>query len=239
MSSTTDIFGLAFKDYLGGETEEEIIVNIDKFGDDELPVSYFFRDYNAMPLWEQMVLDVCRGKVLDAGAGAGSHALYLQEKGLEVTAVDVSEGAVLCMQQRGVKNAVCMDFYKLPTEKYDTILFLMNGAGMAQKIHMLQTLLEKAAGMLNPDGAIFLESTDLLYMFEEEDGSAMIDLAGDYYGEVVYTLRYKQYSGEPFPWLFVDFDNLKYIAGQAGLQCQEFFRGETDNFVAKLTLPKL
>jgi len=235
MNNTLDIFGLAYSDYLNGHTYENILVDINIGDTEELPVSYFFRDYPQMPHWEQMVLDECRGKVLDVGAGAGSHSLYLQQKGLEVKAIDISAGAVACMKARGIKNAVVEDYFTMADGNYDTILFLMNGAGVAQKLDNLFGLLDKASHLLAPNGAIYLESTDLLYMYEEEDGSAMIDLAGDYYGEIEYRLQYKEFVGEPFPWLFVDFENLSYIALQAGLECELFYRGETDNYIAKLT----
>jgi SAM-dependent methyltransferase len=230
-----DIFGLAFADFLKGRTQEIILVDTDISEREELPVNYFFRYFAQMPPWEQQVLNACRGKVLDVGAGAGSHALYLQKAGLEVTAVDISEGAVECMLKRGVKDARMADFFSLEEEgNMDTILFLMNGAGLAQKLDNLSGMLKKASRLLAPQGCIYLESTDLIYLFREEDGSVMIDLAGDYYGEITYHLHYKSHSGKPFPWLFVDFENLSDKAAEAGLACELFYRDQTDNYVAKL-----
>lgn len=232
MPQHPDIFGLAFGDYLAGEVQQKIRVEIDLFGEEELDVAYFFRDYEQMPEWEQLVLDRCSGKILDVGAGAGSHALWLQNKGLDVTAIDISPGGVECMLKRGLENARMQDFFTLKKEKFDNILFLMNGAGMAQKLENLQAMLEHALQMLNPDGCIYLESTDLLYMYEDEEGAAMINLAGEYYGEVTYRLGYKHWEGEPFSWLFVDYENLSYLAELAGLDCESIYRGDTDNFVA-------
>ncbi len=139
------------------------------------------------------------------------------------------------MLRRGVKNAFEEDFFSLNNKKFDTILFLMNGAGMAQKIHRLQKMLEKAASLLTPAGSIYIESTDLLYMYEDEDGSALINLAGEYYGEVVYQLEYKNLKGKPFPWLFVDYENLSYIAELVDLECEMIYRGELFNYIARLT----
>lgn len=234
MTQENDIFGLAFSDYLAGNTTENILVDINISETEELPAAYFFRDYKQMPEWEKKVLKVCKGKILDVGAGAGSHALYLQNKGHDVTAIDVSPGGVACMKQRGIEKALLQDFYTLPEGKYDTILFLMNGAGMARTIDNLATLLRHAAGLLAKGGNIYLESTDLLYMYEDEDGSVMIDLAGKYYGEIIYQLQYKDNIGEPFPWLFVDFENLCHIAELESLHCDAFYRGVNDNFIARL-----
>ncbi len=238
MKKSIDIFGLAFEDYLKGQKDESILVDINISETEILPVSYFFRAYSQMPEWEQRTLDVCRGNILDVGAGAGSHALYLKEKGFDVTAIDVSPGAVKCMKQRGIEKAQEADFFSFTDHQYDTILFLMNGTGMAQTLDKLTALLRHAAGLLAPGGKIYLESTDLLYMYEEEDGSVMIDLTGDYYGEIVYQLQYKNHRGEPFKWLFVDYENLSNVASLAGLDCELFYQGENDNFIARLSLPE-
>lgn len=235
MPDQPDIFGLAFLDYLQGQTQEHILVKINISEPEELPVSYFFRNYKQMPAWEKLVMKQCSGRVLDAGAGAGTHALYLQNRGMDVTAIDLSPGAVACMQQRGIKKAFHADFLSFQNGQFDTILFLMNGAGMAQYLNQLAPLLRHAKSLLSPKGSIFVESTDLLYMYEdEEDGSVAINLAGNYYGEIVYQLEYKQWIGKPFDWLFVDFENLADAADLVGLDCQMIYEGKTDNFIARL-----
>lgn len=229
-----DIFGLAFNDYRKGNTDKSIRVEIDISEAEELPVAYFFRSFEQMPEWEQKTLSACQGRVLDVGAGAGSHSLYLQEKGLDVTAIDLSPGAVACMIERGLKQVSAANFFQFEDGRFDTILFLMNGAGMAEKIDKLPGLLKRAASMLTPRGVIYIESTDLLYMFEDDDGSVMIDLAGAYYGEITYHLSYGKAKGAPFPWLFVDYENLADAANGSGLSCELFYRGDTDNYVACL-----
>ncbi len=230
-----DIFGLAFQDFLAGNTQGKILVDSNVSEQEELPVAYFFRDYKEMPPWEQLVMDESRGRVLDAGAGAGSHALYLQQKGLDVTAIDISPGSIACMKERGVEKAVMQDFMKLEDEKFDTLLFLMNGTGIAGRIEKLPTMLKQCACLLSENGTVYMESTDLLYLFKEEDGSAAINLAGDYYGEIIYQLYYKDVKGDPFRWLFVDYENLAFMAREQGLHAEPVYRGENDNYVVKLT----
>lgn len=231
-----DIFGKAFRDYLDGDTQAVIKVYLDVTEPDELPVAYFFRTYEKMPVWEQIALDACRGKILDAGAGAGAHALALQQKGLEVVALDISPGAVEIMKSRGVKYAVCQDFLQFKEGGFDTLLFLMNGAGMAANLQGLQRLFRHARKWLNPGGQILVESTDLIYLFEEEDGSYCIPVGNHYYGEVVYQLEYKGRKAKPFHWLFVDPDNLTNAAQKEGFSVEFLFLGEDHNFVAKLVL---
>ncbi len=234
--SEPDIFGLAFSDYMSGKSGGVIQVITDLSEPEELAVGYFFRPVERMPYWERLVLDRCRGKVLDAGAGAGCHALALQDKGLEVVAIDRSEGAVEVMRQRGVKHAHMLDFFQFSEGGFDTILFLMNGAGMAGTLGGLKKLLTHAKRLLHPEGTIYLESTDLMYLYQQDDGSVMIPLGEKYYGELQYQLGYKEHLARPFPWLFVDPDSLDHIAGQCGMQTKIIFQGEEYNYVAEMGL---
>ena len=211
-----------------------MIVAIDFGVPEELPVQYFFRPFGQMPVYEKKVLRACRGRVLDVGAGTGSHTLYLQNKGFDVTAIDISQGGIDCMKERGVQKAIKADILKFADGTYDTILFLMNGIGMAQTLRKLSKLLRHVATMLNSGGMIYIESTDLAYMYEEDDGSVMINLSAKYYGEATYQLTYNGIRSKPFRWLFVDFDNLCGAAAGAGLACKMFYKGKSGNYIASL-----
>ena len=229
--------GEALEAYLNGETKAAITVISDITEDDVIPVSYLFRNFNEMPEIEQIALKKCNGNVLDIGAGAGSHALYLQQKGLHVTALDISLKAVLVMKKRGVENAIAADFWQFQSaEKFDTILLLMNGIGLAGKLEKLPEFFSHLKNLLNPSGKILLESSDLLYMFEEEDGSVVLDLNGTYYGEVQYQMAFQGKKGFPFPWLFVDFPLLADAAAEAGFQAEMLYEGENSEYLAELTL---
>ncbi len=212
------------------------MVHLDVSEPEELPVSYFFRTFEKMPKWEQIALDSCYGRVLDAGAGAGAHALVLLQKGFEVAAIDLSEGAVEIMIERGVPNAACNDFFKFKEPGFDTILFLMNGAGMARKLTGLKKLFAHAKKLLNPGGQILLESTNLIYMFEEEDGSYLLPMNHNYYGEVTYQLEYKGVKGKPFHWLFVDYQTLAQVAQNQGYSFELLYLGQTHNYLARLAI---
>ena len=231
-----DVFGDAFRDFLRGETAAVIDVKINRELQEELPVSYFFRDYARMPEWERLVLDQCKGRILDVGAGAGAHALVLQSVGLDVTAIDLSSGAVEAMKRRGVKDARCEDYFLFSETGYDAILFLMNGIGLAGSLEGLDRVLEHARRLLSPTGVIYLESTDLIYMYEQEDGSYLIPAGDHYYGDVSYLLTYKKRKASPFAWLFVDPDNLERSAAQNGFSTEMIWHGENHNYVARLAL---
>src|SRR5690606_32243831 len=159
-------------------------------------------------------LALCKGTVLDVGAGSGCHSLILQDKKIPIKAIDTSKGAVQVMIERGI-GAQQLDFYKV-AEKYDTLLFLMNGVGIAGTLSELPKFLNHTKSLLNPNGQILLDSSDIAYMFEEEDGSKWMDLNSSYYGEVIYQMEYKSNCTPKFNWLFVDYQKLAATAKKCG-----------------------
>ncbi|SDK66347.1 Methyltransferase domain-containing protein [Catalinimonas alkaloidigena] len=230
-----DPMGQAIRDFWQGQADDAIVVTSDRADDDEIPVAYLFRTWDEMPPLEQEALRACRGRVLDVGAAAGSHALWWQAQGGAVTALDYSPLAVEVMQQRGVHDARAMRFEDLHDETYDTVLMLMNGAGLAGTLGRLPAFLQHAATLLQPGGQILLDSADILYLYEEEDGSYYLDLNDRYYGEMRYQMQYKDARSKPFSWLFVSYDLLEDAAHAAGLHCECLAEGDTDNYLARLT----
>jgi hypothetical protein len=129
---------------------------------------------------------------------------------------------------------ICSDIYQLSECQFDTILLLMNGAGIGETITGLEKLLVHVKTLLTEKGQILIDSTDIKYLFEEEDGSVWIDLANDaYYGEMEYEVKYKK-SVTKFKWLFIDFDKLKKVAKKAGLNCILIESGENHDYLAQL-----
>ncbi|UOQ99761.1 class I SAM-dependent methyltransferase [Hymenobacter sp. 5317J-9] len=232
MTTTTapDILGQALLDYHHGQAKATVTVHCNVADDEPLPAAYFFRTVLQMPELERQALDESRGRVLDLGAGAGCHSLELQSRGFEVKAVDVSAGAVQVMAERGVLAVARHDLFAPlpPTERpYDTILLLMNGLGLTGTLEGLDKFLAHARVLLAPGGQILATSSDVRYLYEDEDGALLLNLNGPYYGEVRYTLSYKGQEGEPFPWLFIDAALLNDAAEAAGYTAD--FIGEDDN----------
>ncbi len=238
MKKELDVFGLAMKDYLNGERGQIIHVDTTYTEDEELPVDYLFRSEEELPEYEKLALTHCKGRILDVGAGAGCHTKILHEKGFDVLALDYAPFTVELLEKQQLP-AICEDFYQFKDAKpFDTLLFLMNGIGMAHTLEGLKPLLEKAKSLLSEEGQILLESSDILYLFEEEDGSYLIDLNGAYYGELEYFLTYKDVQAEPFPWLYVGYEILQDHAEQVGLACEILFLSDEGNYIAKLTHKK-
>src|SRR5690606_21671694 len=122
---------------------------------------YLFRSYDEMPAIEQKALDLAKGNILDVGCGAGSHSLYLQEKGFDVLGIDTSEGAIEVCKLRGLQKAECIDFLTLDNKQFDTILLLMNGTGIFQNLDNTSKYLQHLKSLLNPKGQILIDSSDL------------------------------------------------------------------------------
>ncbi|MBG8554802.1 class I SAM-dependent methyltransferase [Hymenobacter guriensis] len=206
--------------------------------DEALPASYFFRSLWEMPELERLALDECQGRVLDLGAGAGCHALELQSRGFLVKAVDVSVGAVQTMQARGVREVACHELFAVPAEAggYDTLLMLMNGLGLVGTLEGLERFLVFARTLLAPGGQILATSSDISYLYEDEEGALVFDLNGPYYGEVEYTMSYQSETGAAFSWLFADASILQDYAEAAGYEVEFLAEDEQQQYLVRLTL---
>jgi len=233
-----DLFGKAIFDFYTKNSPEDIITETSISEEDEMSVEYLFRSYNEMPKIEQKALQLAKGKILDVGCGAGSHALSLQnERSLDVTAIDISEKAIETCRLRGIKNAKVENILDFDGEKFDTILLLMNGTGIFGQLKNCNSYLTKLKSLLNPGGQILIDSSDIIYMFDEdEDGGKWIPSENDYYGELVFNITYKGEKEEPFDWLYLDYNTLQNAAIANDLNCELVLEGEHYDYLARLTI---
>jgi len=231
-----DLMGRAIWDYYYQQNPEDLQTETSISELDDLPVSYLFRDYQEMNALEKKALDLSFGKVLDVGSGAGSHSLYLQnERKLEVTALDISPKSIEICKARGVKNAICEDLLQFSEKNFDTVLLLMNGTGIFQSLEDIDQYLQKLKSLVAENGQILIDSTDILYMYDQdEDGGVLVPATG-YYGELDYYLHYKGESELPMKWLYLDFDTLENAAIANGFKIQKIEQLE-DSYLAQLTL---
>lgn len=228
-----DLFGKALLDFYNGNTSEDIITSTNISEEDTLPLDYLFREYTEMPKIEKEALKLAKGHILDVGCGAGSHSLYLQEKGENVKAIDLSKGAIEVCKKRGVLNAELLPILE-EKETFDTILLLMNGTGIFQTLKALPEYLTHLKSLLNTNGQILIDSTDIKYMYEDEDGGFWQDLNSGYYGELDYFLKYKDEEESPMKWLYLDFSTLVIACASVGLNCEKVAEGEHFDYLAKL-----
>jgi len=232
----SDILGNALLDYYNGNYSEDIITESTISEEDELPSSYLFRSYDEMPVIEQKALALCKGKTLDIGCGSGSHSLYLQnEKKLTIDAIDISKGASEVTKLRGVHNTFQKNLFEVK-KTYDTLLLLMNGIGICGKLERINLFLQHLKGLLNKNGQILLDSSDISYMFEQDEEGGFWVNPDEYYGEVEFTMSYKGEKSETFDWLYLDFNTLQNACHANGLACELIQEGEHFDFLAKLTI---
>ncbi len=236
LSAANDPMGAAISDYFRGHKTDRLRVFSSLFDEDEIPVKELFRPFNRMSALERTALKLATGRILDVGAGSGCHTLALQEAKKEVHAIDISSLAVDVMKQRGVEHAYQVNLFDEHfCGTYDTILMLMNGSGIIGRLENLPAFFFRMKQLLRPGGCVLMDSSDLKYLFEEEDGSFLIDLAGNYYGEIDFHMQYREITGEPFDWLYIDFDTLSLHAEANGFRAELIAEGNHYDYLARLT----
>jgi len=198
------------------------------------PTELFFRGYEDFSVMDELGCAEARGRILDAGAGAGCISLFLQnEMGKEVTAMDISEHCVTIMKELGVRDARHGNLFDLREEKFDTILFLMNGIGFVGNLDGLDRFLKHAKQLLEPGGQLIFDSSDL--KFADIGGANLRGGPGNYYGEVQYHMEYKGVKGNSYQWLYIDPETLLKYAKSNGYQMEILLEAEDGYYFTRLT----
>ena len=226
--------GRAIAEYWKTKTADKLRVFSPMFEEDEIPLTTLFRSYEDMPKIERKALDMAKGRILDVGAASGCHSLVIQERGLDVTAIDISPLSVETMKERGVKKVIEQNFFTLEGQ-YDTILMLMNGIGIVGTLERMPELFRQLDKILAPGGQVLCDSSDISYVFEDEEG--IIDIPDEigYYGEQSFRMQYKDTIGEPFNWLYIDADTLRQMAESCEYAVEVIAKGEHYDYLAKIT----
>lgn len=227
---------LAMQAYFEGRTDAAITVYDDYGGRDSHPIAYFFRGPAEFPPMESKALSLCRGRVLDVGAGSGCHSLVLQDRGFDVCALEIVPELADIMRRRGVKNVHCGDLFDFAPQPFDTVLMLMNGLEVAGSLSGLERLLAHLQTLVATGGQVVADSTDLCVTHGIDAGETERE-DGRYVGEVVYQLEFDGTKGPPFPRLYVDPDTLGEFAQRSGWQVEIIAHGEGGGYLARLTRP--
>ena len=235
-----DLFGQAMLDYQTQNNSENIFTSTNISDTDQMETAYLFRTFDAMPKLERHALEFARGKTLDVGCGAGSHALHLQDqKNLQTFAIDTSALAIQTCVLRDVQHAFVKNIFDLVPNDFglfDTILLLMNGTGICGKLSNIDHFLQKLTSLLVPDGQILIDSSDIAYMYDKDKrGAPIVDDNSKYYGELEFTVTYKKQTSKPFDWLFLDFKKLDETCKKNKLSCELLLKGEHYDYLAKIT----
>lgn len=219
--------GAALRDFLAGSLDAEVIVRAEDGEEERTPARVFFRGPGEFSALDEAALDLCRGRVLDVGAGAGCHSLVLQARGLAVSALDVSPEAVEVMRRRGVRHVCCGDVFTFVGARFDTLLILMNGIGLVGTLDGLDRFLREVPRLLADGGQILLDSFD--------PGPPDPERPQGYVGEMRFQLEYQGVRGAFYDFLFLDFETLRRRAEGAGWRCETIWQEDEGHYLARLT----
>lgn len=226
-----DIFGQALLDYHYKIFEPSLLLHNDYGSPETIPPEQFFGDEDEFSELECVALDQVSGRVLDIGSATGRHALYLQNLGYDITAMDISECCGTIMKETGLNRVVIDDVYTYRDQKFDTIIMLMNGIGIAGNIEGLKKLFLHLKSMLQPGGQLLVDSSDISYLYDD------IPKPPDkYFGELTFQYEYKNMKSDPVHWLYIDQKKLITIANSMGWSCHIIFEDETDAYLAILKM---
>lgn len=232
-----DVLGQALEDYFYQRPLAKLLLHNNYGKPEKMPVEVFFRNEGEMPELETIALRQCRGKILDIGAGVGSHVLVLQEEKADVTALEVSDAATRIMKERGVKKVIQQDIMQYKAAKYDTLLLLMNGIGLVGRLGSLGEFLQYAKTLLAPDGQLIFDSSDIAYLYDDKTSllskKALVSKE-KYYGEISFQYEYRGIKGEWFNWLYVDQKTLNGVADAAGWMVEVVYEDDYDQYLARL-----
>ena len=211
----------AMEDYFRGK-HDAVLVVYDDFERDEVPVSYFFRPPEQFPALEQLALELCRGRVLDVGAGSGCHSLALQERGFEVTAIEILPPLVRILKERGIRDVRQATWMDVEAEPFDTVFMMMNGLGLTETLAGLRRFFSEARRLVRRGGQVLADSTDVRARLDVEAGrtGALERADGRYVGELHFQIEYEGRKGDPFPQLYVYANTLIRYAREADWDCE-------------------
>lgn len=230
-------YGRALAAFSAGNAAATLVVLREDGAEAQLPISWFFRKPDQFSVLESTALDLCRGRVLDVGAGTGLHSLVLQSRGLGVTSLDIDPEAVRIMSTNGVMDVRQGDILDFVDGPFDTLLLLGHGIGMVEDLAGLRRFLDHAARLVRGDGQLLLDSLDVkrtdapghIAYHEAVEGK------GRYAGET--RIRF-DFDGKPGPycgWLHVDPDMLSEEATASGWDCEVVYATDGGEFLARLT----
>ena len=166
------------------------------------------------------------GRVLDVGAGVGAIAFPMVRAGLDVTALEVLPEAVAYLRKRGVIDVRLGGVEALDADdRFDTIVCLMNGVGLAGSLSGVPAFLRALERHLRPGGTILLDSTDPSEWDAPDDGRAV--------GELHMQLGFDGEWGPPFPYLYASPAELFGAAAGVGLIGTVVARTGDDRYLAE------
>ncbi|MCG8688584.1 MAG: class I SAM-dependent methyltransferase [Desulfobacterales bacterium] len=227
-----DPLGLMLTDYLAGNQKVYVRVESPLLDMTRMKGEVMFRPKEKMSALELSALDLCRGSILDVGAGSGCHSLVLQDQGKDVTALEISPGCMAVLEKQRVEKRIFASLFSLKKERFNTLVMLMNGIGICGSIEGLNYFLQHIRQLLEQGGQVLADSTDLTSMYTRQP--IVPDDSGAYYGETQFTMSYGRIQSDPFDWLYIDYATLEFYAQFHGWQCEQILTTGDGKFLARI-----
>ena len=237
-----DLFGRVLWDAYAGKDSEYFLRRDDDYLERDASTRYF-QHWEELPRHQRLLLEHARGAVLDLGAGAGQHALVLQQRGLPVTAVDESPLAVEICRRQGIIDARIMDANALdfPDESFDTVLLMSNNLGLAGTPEGLRRLLRRLHGLVRAGGQILADISDYTHTrHPAHRGYQRQNIArGRYAGSLRLRVEYLGKHGAPFDWLLTTLSDLRTIGRESGWRIARCVQIDSSDISYAIVLEKV
>jgi SAM-dependent methyltransferase len=226
-----DAFGqMLFALYSGSEVFE--IVERDDGYIEAMPAKGYLSEYKDWSQIEQRAMDFAKGRIMDVGCGAGRHSLYLQNKGFNVTGIDVSPLAVKVCRLRGLKKVKLTSIENVDFKPgtFDTILMMGNNFGLLAKFKKAKRLLRKFHRITSKNSLIVAVTND---PYKTDNPAHLVyhkrnRQRGRMGGELKIRIRYKQYKGRWFEYLLASKQEVEEILKGTGWGIEEFIDSTDD-----------
>ena len=241
ITRSNDAYGYELWAYLTEGRTDEIVERDDGFVTASDWPKRYFAAFNAWPKHEQRAMQFVQGSsALDVGCGVGRVALYLQRKGLKVTAIDNSPIAVRLCRKRGVKDARVLaieQIGRLPARSFDTVVMFGNNFGLFGSFNRAKRLLRQLHRLTSPDAVILAESINpyqsgLAAHVRYQRRNRQRGRMG---GQIRIRVRFRAIQGPWFDYLLVSPAEMKAILAGTGWQIRTLLRDGEPNYVAVIS----
>ncbi len=238
MKITQDAYGqMLLAQHKSQTVTVEIIERDDGFIATGSEPGLYFRDYKQWSSLEREAIKAAKGRVLDIGCGAGRHSLYLQQKGFDVTGIDISPGAVKVCKLKGLKKVFVRPVShvdKFKPNSFDTVLMLGNNFGLFGSEKGAKLRLKKLSRISSP-GARIIAGTRNPYKTDNPNHLQYLRLnkkRGRMPGQIKIRARFEKTVGPWFDYLFVSPEEMENILRDTDWRVERFVGAEEPTYFA-------